>query len=1422
METYGQQSSLGDNIFKEDFGQATTGDDGNSSLWDGIYFKNDHLPYISSLLFYNPNNPPSEYGSEADDNWGPRYISDWPLAIGGYSLVTNSKGYNNPYFHDGGDHTGNDRGFMVLVDAHASTGLYFDRAIDGLCAGTQFQFAVWIKDINAEGYIKPSVTFNIYNADLYVDENSSSGLLASYTSTDDDVSPVNQWNEVKMSFTMPQGVDNIRLQIKNAVAQEIGNDLAIDDITLRPVGPPVSFQVEPDGPVCVGSSVTYRARVLDNPYVLNHFLLQKRKINPEGNDPLGEDFINVDNNIVTTIGTDDAVFQINPVTADDDNYEYRVIVAGDPSTLTNKNCRVASEPFTLRVYHHEPAISFSGVNEVCVGEATTLLAMVTGNIGDNPDYFFIWETSSNQTDWSVIGGQSQETLNTGELTQTAYYRVTAYIDGEGGCPGKGASAVLEVPVNPLPDLPMVNDVIACAGNDLSIAITDYSSPEITYTLEKQVDDAWVVVADFTFSDGVFSKDNAAIADAGTYRVVAQNEKGCQVTSEEVVVTVNAVDAGSIVGDQTVCLGTVPATIASVAGGSGVGTVTYRWESSTNQQDWNTIAGATSETYSAPALSQNTFFRRVAISTVDGSQCEAYANVVTITVNTDCNIISEKTVVDANSDGLAQAGEQLTYTIAVNNTYDRDIAVDIADQIPVHTVYISNATGGTYSSVDNNVAWNDLIVPAGGRIAVSFIVEVIDNLTGIASIRNVAAVTGDDPENPEEPEVEIPTDPAKSFTSVKTADKQSVKAGEEVTYTIRVTNTGDVDYNGITVADAIPAHTSYKEGSAGEGASFSGGELSWTVDVPFGDSREVSFTVIVADDLTDVSSIRNVAAVTGDDPENPEEPEVEIPTDPAKSFTSVKTADKQSVKAGEEVTYTIRVTNTGDVDYNGITVADAIPAHTSYKEGSAGEGASFSGGELSWTVDVPFGDSREVSFTVIVADDLTDVSSIRNVAAVTGDDPENPEEPEVEIPVDPNKKFTATKVVVDANGNDKAEAGEELTYTIVVENTGNEGLTGITITDKIPDRTTYVDGSASDGAQFANGRLLWVIDVPFGQQVSVSFNVRVNDEIGDDTVIKNIASVTGDDQNPENPEVEIPLITGPTTHDDEGVTDQGVPLTIDVLANDVIGSSPLVPGTVRLVDPNGALVTALTIAGEGDYRVDEGGQVRFTPTESFVGNSTATYTVADENDIRSNAATISIIVQAVAAEVSPTAVDDTQEATYGQPVTIAVLDNDVAGSSAIIPNTVRLIDGSGNRVTTLAIPGEGTYAVDAQGSVTFSPVDGFSGVSTAQYEVSDENGLVSNVATITVNIEARPFKIPNVFTPNGDGRNDAFEIVGIEGFDRVEITVVNRWGNEVYRNGNYKNDWDGQGLNEGTYYYVIITHGGGQGERHAGWVLIKRQ
>lgn len=66
-------------------------------------------------------------------------------------------------------------------------------------------------------------------------------------------------------------------------------------------------------------------------------------------------------------------------------------------------------------------------------------------------------------------------------------------------------------------------------------------------------------------------------------------------------------------------------------------------------------------------------------------------------------------------------------------------------------------------------------------------------------------------------------------------------------------------------------------------------------------------------------------------------------------------------------------------------------------------------------------------------------------------------------------------------------------------------------------------------------------------------------------------------------------------------------------------------------------------------------------------------------------------------------------------------------------------------------------------------------------------------------------IPNVITPNNDGVNDLFRIIGID--ENYDLTIFNRWGRKVKSFSPYKNDWDGtneggKNLSEGTYYYIL--------------------
>jgi gliding motility-associated-like protein len=66
-------------------------------------------------------------------------------------------------------------------------------------------------------------------------------------------------------------------------------------------------------------------------------------------------------------------------------------------------------------------------------------------------------------------------------------------------------------------------------------------------------------------------------------------------------------------------------------------------------------------------------------------------------------------------------------------------------------------------------------------------------------------------------------------------------------------------------------------------------------------------------------------------------------------------------------------------------------------------------------------------------------------------------------------------------------------------------------------------------------------------------------------------------------------------------------------------------------------------------------------------------------------------------------------------------------------------------------------------------------------------------------------IPNVFTPNSDGKNDYFHIVNIEKVTDSHLMIFNRWGNLIFEKDGYQNDWDGRNAPDGVYYFILNFH-----------------
>lgn len=121
-------------------------------------------------------------------------------------------------------------------------------------------------------------------------------------------------------------------------------------------------------------------------------------------------------------------------------------------------------------------------------------------------------------------------------------------------------------------------------------------------------------------------------------------------------------------------------------------------------------------------------------------------------------------------------------------------------------------------------------------------------------------------------------------------------------------------------------------------------------------------------------------------------------------------------------------------------------------------------------------------------------------------------------------------------------------------------------------------------------------------------------------------------------------------------------------------------------------------------------------------------------------------------------------------------------------------------------------------------------------LADAKGTATQIATIASfepdthpsdnrhdsDVEIVALKIPNVFTPNGDGINDTFEIVGSDLLGRCDLSIFTPEGQEVYRNRNYRNDWNGGGLNDGVYFYILeVEYAHGRQQVFKGYVMIIR-
>ena len=288
-------------------------------------------------------------------------------------------------------------------------------------------------------------------------------------------------------------------------------------------------------------------------------------------------------------------------------------------------------------------------------------------------------------------------------------------------------------------------------------------------------------------------------------------------------------------------------------------------------------------------------------------------------------------------------------------------------------------------------------------------------------------------------------------------------------------------------------------------------------------------------------------------------------------------------------------------------------------------------------------------------------------------------------------------------------GQQVHYSIVATNNGPDDADNAIITDALTSDLSYVSDATSQGTCSHSAGILIcnVGTILAGATATVTLPATV---ISGNPVI-NAVQVGSDarDPRPDDNQDSLALAvnTPPTAADDGAVTNIGTAVTIAVLANDQDSDGDAL--TVSAYDA--------TSTRGGTIVLNSDNTLTYTPPVGYAGNDSFHYTVSDGHG-GTVGAVVTILVNS-----PPVAEDDSVTTTVDTPIIIYVLVNDHDA------------DGNPFSITAVTTPSEkgGTVQANNDGTVTYTPPSGFTGVDTFSYTITDSNDG-SGTATVTVQVQ----------------------------------------------------------------------------------------
>jgi uncharacterized repeat protein (TIGR01451 family) len=485
-----------------------------------------------------------------------------------------------------------------------------------------------------------------------------------------------------------------------------------------------------------------------------------------------------------------------------------------------------------------------------------------------------------------------------------------------------------------------------------------------------------------------------------------------------------------------------------------------------------------------------------------------------------------------------AGTQVTYTVVVSNPSSNTVnGATVSDTLPASLTGVSwtcsGANGATCpASGSGNLSSVAVNLPGGSSATFTVVGTLSSTATG--TLNNTATVTApagiNDPTSSnnsaaDSSSIVLQADLRISLT--RTTDP--VVAGSPVSYTIVVSNTGPSSASSVPVVQTLPAeitNLSWSCTATGAGASCpanGSGAINTQVNLPPNTRATFTASGIVPGSWTgNLGTSANVSApgsLTDTNPANNTANDT-VGTVQQADLQIVKSIDPTTVVPGEQVTYTIIVTNAGPSDVSGATVVDTFPDEitgvTWTCTATAGSSCPASGsGDINATVNLTA--THIVTFTAVgtvqpsARGILANTASVLVPGGIQDTDNENNSSTRNDA-LTPRADLSLTLQSSPAT----LVPGLGATYTIVVSNAGPSDAVDASVVDIFPTAFTSITWAcvASGGASCpANGagNIETTVDVPVGGSVTFTINGTIDSAATGNLVTSASVTVAADEQ-----------------------------------------------------------------------------------------------------------------------------------------------------------------------------------------------------------------------------------------------------------------------------------------------------------------------